>query len=97
MATAKKGLNIAPTKLNTNPTLPNLWVDSLNVAGREDNICVLRFFTSLPEGFFEQVRVMTDRQKLKQFINALCNAVDYYPTKKQPPTPMQGGKEPLSH
>ncbi len=95
MATAKKDQNIMQPKLNTNPTLPNLWVDSLNVASREDNICVLRFFTSLPEGFFEQVRVMTDKQKLKKFVDALCNTLNYYPTKKQPP--IKGKKEPLSH
>ena len=97
MATAKKGQNIAQPKLNTNPALPNLWVDSLNVASREDNVCVLRFFTSLPEGFFEQVRVMTDKQKLKQFIDALCSTINYYPTKKQLTTPIKGEKEPLSH
>ncbi len=95
MATAKK--NQAPIQhaLNSNPSLPNLWVDSLNVAARGDNICALRFFTSLPEGVFEQVRVMTDKKKLQKFVDAICNTIDYYPTKKQPPK--KGEKEPISH
>ncbi len=95
MATAKKDQNITQPTLHANPTLPNLWVDSLNVASREDNICVLRFFSSLPEGIFEQTRVMTDNQKLKKFVDAICNTLNYYPTKKT--APPKGKKEPISH
>lgn len=95
MAAAKKDQKPAVPTLNANPTLPNLWVDNLSVAAREDGICALRFFTTLPEGIFEQVRVMTDKQKLIKFVDAICNTLDYYPLKKT--APQKSKKEPVSH
>jgi hypothetical protein len=68
--------------INVNPKLPNLWVDGLNVAAREDDICVLRFFTTLPEGVFEQSRVITHKEKLRNFVDAICENLGYYPTEK---------------
>lgn len=75
----------AQVSINVNPELPNLWVDGLNVSAREDNIYVVRFFTSLPEGVFEQTRVITHKEKLKKFVDALSENLDYYPTKKTKP------------
>ena len=80
-------------QLNNN--LPNVWVDSMNLSVRSDDICFLRFATSLPEGFFEQCRILTNKDKLKGMVDAICEAIDYYPSKKQPPK--KAKKEPLSH
>ena len=81
--------------LHFNSTLPNLWIDSMSLAVREDNICVLRFFTMLPEGVFEQSRIMTDKNKLRGIADAICSSLNYYPTKN--PAPPKGKKEPMSH
>lgn len=80
----KQERSVTPVQpaINVNPKLPNLWVDGLNVAARDDNICVLRFFTTLPEGVFEQGRVFTHKEKLRDFVDAICKNLDYYPTKK---------------
>ncbi len=69
--------------LTANNSLPCIWVDNVNIGKREDNICLLRFFSTLPEGSFEQTRFFTDTEKLKVFIDAICHSIDYYPVKPQ--------------
>ncbi len=70
-----------PNSWEVNPKIPPIWVDNLHVAMRDDNICLLRFFSSLPEGDFEQIKVITSSLKLKHFIDAFCQALNYYPEK----------------
>jgi hypothetical protein len=64
------------------PKLPPICVDNLNVAIREDGISLLRFLTTLPEGSYEQSKLITTTANLKNFIEALCSTLDYYPEKK---------------
>ena len=67
--------------LNINNALPTLWVDGINVSVRKDDICLLRFFSTLPEGSFEQTKVMTSTHHLKAFADILCSSLDYFPQK----------------
>ena len=66
--------------LNINSSLPNLFVDDIRVSTRNDNIATMNFFSDTPEGKFEQTRVVTKKERLKVFIDALCKHTDYYPT-----------------
>lgn len=68
-------------KLHFNPQLNTLWTDALNIGITENNQCLLRFMSSLPEGILEQARVMTTKDNLMKFIDILCSSLDYYPTK----------------
>ena len=67
-------------ELHLNANLNPVWIDNINIGMREDNICFLRFLTTLPEGVFEQYRIMTSKDNLKKFIDALCSALNYYPS-----------------
>ena len=62
-------------------SLNSVWIDNILVAAREDDICLMRFFTAIPEGVFEKARFMTNKEQLKDFISTLCQVLDYYPTK----------------
>lgn len=65
-----------------NQNLQNIWIDIVNVAIREDGVCILRFFSNLPEGAFEQSRVVTNIKTLKSLADVLCSNLNYYPSKK---------------
>ena len=66
--------------LNINTSLPNLFVDDIRVSIRNDNIVTVNFFSDTPEGKFEQTRVVTKKERLKVFIDAVCKHTGYYPT-----------------
>jgi hypothetical protein len=65
-----------------NNLLPNIWVDILRLAIRQDGICSLSFSTSMPSENVEQVRIMTGREHLKAFVGLICEKLDYYPVKE---------------
>ena len=69
-----------PVHLNNN--LPSLWIDMVNVAIREDDICMLRSFTNTPEGYFEQSRITTHKDIMKNLVDVLCSNLNYYPKEK---------------
>lgn len=71
-------------ELHLDNSIKNVWVDNIHVAIREDDVCCVRFSTSLPEGQFEQVRFMTNKRQLQDFIDTLCTTTNYYPSKKKP-------------
>ncbi|HDR15404.1 MAG TPA: hypothetical protein ENN79_08005 [Desulfobacteraceae bacterium] len=73
---------IKTAELYADMSLKSLWVDNLHVAIREDDVCFLRWSTSLPEGFFEQARLMSGKKQLKEMIDILCFTTDYYPEKE---------------
>ena len=79
---AKKEEKITqPMELNLNPNLSTNWVDTINIGIREDNMFLVRFLTNLPEGIFEQSRVMTSKEHMIKFVDLLCSTLDYYPEK----------------
>jgi hypothetical protein len=72
-----------PLELNLNPRLSTIWIDTINLSIRDDNLLLIRFLTNLPEGIFEQSRLMTSKEHLKKFIDLFCSSLDYYPTKNE--------------
>ncbi len=70
-------------ELHVDRSLKNLWVDTLHLAGRKDNMCLIRLSTNLPEGLYEQVRFMTSKTLLKGFVDLICSTINYYPVKPQ--------------
>ena len=77
----KEEKSIQPRELNLNPNLSTNWVDTINIGIREDNMFLVRFLTNLPEGIFEQSRVMTSKEHMIKFVDLLCSTLDYYPEK----------------
>ena len=65
----------------TNNNLPSLWVDAFRVGTRDDGIVSVNFYAAQPEGQLEQARIVSASEPLKNLINTLCKAMDYYPTK----------------
>ena len=72
-----------PLELNLNSNLSTNWVDSININVRQDDLVLVRFLTNLPEGIFEQSRLMTSKEHLKKFTDLFCSLLDYYPTKNE--------------
>ena len=72
-----------PIEIRFKSDLSPIWVDNINIGMREDNISFIRFLTNLPEGMVEQTQIMTSKEHLKKFIDALCSSVNYYPIKKE--------------
>jgi len=68
--------------LNINTSLPNLYVDDIRVAIRNDNLATINFFSDTPEGKFEQTRVITHKERMKAFIDSMCKHTGYYPVKQ---------------
>ncbi len=64
-----------------NNNLSTLWVDIFNVGYRGDDHLFIRLCSSLPDGIFEQARIMTSKERIKGLIDALCSTMEYYPTK----------------
>ncbi|WP_417910247.1 hypothetical protein [Candidatus Electronema sp. PJ] len=70
-------------QLITNPELSTHFVDSVTISGRSDNLFLTRFSLQLPEGMFEQSRVLATKDFLCRFVDALCANLNYYPTPKK--------------
>ncbi|MBW1650887.1 MAG: hypothetical protein JRJ44_09505 [Deltaproteobacteria bacterium] len=68
-----------PIELHLNANIKPVWIDDFDIGIREDDICFLRLVTNLPEGVFEQYKIMTNKRNLKEIINSLCSALKYYP------------------
>jgi hypothetical protein len=79
----EKKENDAQTALNMNTQLNTPWIDTINFAVREDNLCLLRFLTNLPEGIYEQSRIMISKETFIGFIDLFCSQIDYYPVKNE--------------
>lgn len=69
-------------ELHLDNSIKNVWVDNLHLAVRDDGVCCVRLSTNLPEGLFEQVRFMTAKSQLEEFIEIICSTTNFYPSKK---------------
>ena len=69
-------------ELHLDSSIKNVWVDNIHLGIREDGVCCVRLSTSLPEGHFEQIRFMTNKSQLEEFIDILCKTTNYYPGKE---------------
>ena len=67
-------------QLHLDPSIKSLWVDNLHMAVRDDDVGVIRLSTNLPEGLFEQIRFMTGKKQLKEFVDIICATIDYFPS-----------------
>ncbi|MCI5121097.1 MAG: hypothetical protein D3908_07910 [Candidatus Electrothrix sp. AUS4] len=68
-----------PVTLHSNASLPNVLIDKIHTLRRDDNLCMLRFFSSLPEGIFEQSRILVPDQLIRNFLDTTCKSYNYYP------------------
>lgn len=68
------------TMLNINTSLPSLYVDDVRISIRSDDLVTINFICDTPEGKFEQTRVITHKNRLKVFVDAMCKHTGYYPT-----------------
>lgn len=62
---------VTTTQLLSDPGLPNNWIDRVQISARGDGICLLRFFTDLPEGVFEKTRIFMSLAQLKNMGDAI--------------------------
>lgn len=69
-----------------NGSLPSLFVDGIGIGPRNDNTVFIRLLSGLPEGSYEQARFFVLNENLIKFIDALCESIEYYPTKPKKKT-----------
>lgn len=67
-------------ELHIDNSMKNVWVDNIHMAVREDDVCVIRLSTNLPEGLFEQLRFITNKSRLKEFVDIICSTISYHPS-----------------
>ena len=72
-----------PIEFTAKSDLSPIWVDTLNIGVREDDIVFIRFLTNLPEGTVEQTQIITSKDHMKKFVGAICSSINYYPSKKE--------------
>lgn len=80
MAQSDEVIEVKADILN-NPSLPTPLVDTMNIASRVDDLCLLRFYSLLPEGVCEQSRFLVKSEQLKNIVDAICGQIGYYPEK----------------
>lgn len=78
---AKKKQEIKEPAFLLNHNLPNVFVDSMRISARSDNVAFIGFFTDMPDGRYEQARILTHTDKLKVFIDVICKHINHYPEK----------------
>ncbi|BDD87986.1 hypothetical protein [Desulfofustis limnaeus] len=69
--------------LHADNSIKTLWVDHTHLSIREDDLCMLRMSATLPEGLFEQAKIMTTKSHLRSLIDVLCKQLEYYPEPKE--------------
>jgi hypothetical protein len=67
--------------IHTNDNLQTLYVDGAAIHSRDDGMHFIKFLVGLPEGSFEQLRIMIDEEHLHNIIDAMCSNANYYPEK----------------
>ena len=69
------------TKFNriSNNNLSILYVDDLEIHRRADGFNYMVFTIGVPEGEFEQARLMIDDEHLHLIMEYLCHEMDYFP------------------
>lgn len=84
-----KKSNIQQTQMGrpiiSNPRLQTIFIDSIEIGFREDDLCFLRMVTELPEGKVEQGKFFITRPLLEKFITGVSEALT--------PTPKKTGAE----
>ncbi len=73
--------NYDPT-LVSNPNLPTLFADMVQLISRSDGFGVLRFFSRIPGANIEVSRLCTNHELLKNIAVLICDNLNFYPTPK---------------
>lgn len=68
-----------PIELNANPSIPTVFIDAIQTLRRSDDHCILRLFTGLPEGSFEQSRMILTKKNFLEFLENSCKLFNHYP------------------
>lgn len=79
--TTKNKTEDTTIEVHGNKNMPTCWADYFNIGVRADGMVLLRFFATLPEGVFEQARVITGQDHVKKILDTICSSLDYYPKK----------------
>jgi hypothetical protein len=66
-------------KFISNESLPSIFIDTLKFAERNDNICLMQFYTNLPAGLTEQVRLIARKDDLTAMLRYLCREMKFDP------------------
>lgn len=74
-----KNKPIKQLEVKYNESLPTIYCDSFELHKREDGMFLARFLTKVPEGIFEQSRVVLMKSDLNRIIDLFCRQADYYP------------------
>ena len=69
-----------PIQLNLDPKISTVFIDGIQTVSR-DELFILRLFTGLPEGIFEQSRVILTKKTFIDFLDSSCNILNHYPQK----------------
>ena len=87
MAPEDKKPNIVPES-----RFPSLYVDNLHIDNREDGMHLIRFFTTLPEGWSEQARLMVSDLHLRRMLEVLTsNCKSWESSGDEPSLPVDEG------
>ena len=69
------------SKFHGNDSLPVLHIDNAYVSYREDKFVLAHFVANMPNGDFEQARIMIREDDLRTVIDTMCDVINYYPKK----------------
>lgn len=73
-------VNTPGLPVQIDPQLRSVWVDNMNLGFRGDNVILMRGFSSLPEGLFEQTRMFCPEEVLQGVVDIFCERTGYTPT-----------------
>ena len=65
----------------SNPNLPTLAVDAVGTMTRRDPVVVFQFFAYTQEAQIEVARIQMALQLVKEHVDTLAKAINYYPLK----------------
>lgn len=66
----------------SDPGLKTIFIDSIEIGFREDNLCFLRMVTELPEGKVEQGKFFIPRHLLENVIKGAAEILESNPIKQ---------------
>lgn len=68
-------------KFHGNDSLPVLHIDDAYISYRDDKLVLVHFIANMPNGDFEQARIMIREDSLRDVIDTMCSVINYYPKK----------------
>jgi hypothetical protein len=80
-----KGTEVLPniSNLTPNPNILTVYSDLIGLLSNNQGMSILSFYSRTAGLNVEVCRVAVNTDGVKQLVNMLCRAADYYPEKKQ--------------